>query len=186
MFFQRRRFGVSADCSVRWRAALDAERPPLAAIIGGMNPGVLVAIGVAAIVVIVLVSLRVRAHNASRERGLQLEVAAPARRLSDDEFWGLYWQRRLGIRRETVSVRAKNMNVILIGQTPISPTHSRWVYDLEKSMIDGGLITKPGGKNWLPTDEGKKAPEARLNRDEKPLRALQPLVNAENLQNVVL
>src|SRR5215471_14238743 len=158
MFFQRRRFGVSADCSVRWRAALDAERPPLAAIIGGMNPGVLVAIGVAAIVVIVLVSLRVRAHNASRERGLQLEV----------------------------SVRAKNMNVILIGQTPISPTHSRWVYDLEKSMIDGGLITKPGGKNWLPTDEGKKALEARLNRDEKPLRALQPLVNAENLQNVVL
>jgi hypothetical protein len=38
----------------------------------------------------------------------------------------------------------------------------------------------------LPTDDGKRALEARLNRDEKPLRPLQPLVNAENLQNVDL
>jgi hypothetical protein len=159
---------------------------PARAIIGGMNPGVGIALGAAAIVLAVLVSLRLRASQHSRDLGLQLEVVAPARKLSDDEFWGLYWQRRLGIRRETVSVRARNTDVILIGQIPISPTHSRWVYDLEKSMLDGGLITQPGGKNWLPTDDGKRALEARLNRDEKPLRPLQPLVNAENLQNVDL
>jgi hypothetical protein len=186
MFFQRRRIGLSTDCSGLWRAALDPERPSGAAIIGSMSPGVGIALGVAAIAVAVLVSLRLRASKNSRNLGLQLEVAAPARKLSDDEFWGLYWQRRLGIRRETVTVRAKNTNVILIGQIPISPTHSRWVYDLEKSMLDGGLITQPGGKNWLPTDEGKRALEARLDRDEKPLRSLQPLVNAENLQNVDL
>lgn len=163
-----------------------AERLPGAAIMGSMSPGVGIALGAAAIVLTVLVSLRLRASKSSRNLGLQLEVVAPARKLSDDEFWGLYWQRRLGIRRETVTVRARNTDVILIGQTPISPTHSHWVYDLEKSMLDGGLITQPGGKNWLPTDEGKRALEARLNRDEKPLRPLQPLVNAENLQNVDL
>jgi hypothetical protein len=186
MFFQRRRIGLSRDCSGLWRAALEAERPPGAAIIGNMSPGVGIVLGLAAIALTVIVSLRLRASKDPRGLGLQFEVTAPARKLSDDEFWGLYWQRRLGIRRETVTVRARNTDVILIGQTPISPTHSRWVYDLEKSMLDGGLITQPGGKNWLPTDEGKRALEARLDRDEKPLRPLQPLVNAENLQNVDL
>jgi hypothetical protein len=162
--------GLSANCSI----------------IGSVTPGVGIAIGAFVVALIVIVSLRVRAQSASREGGLHLEVVAPARKLSDDEFWALYWQRRLGIRRETVPVRAKNTNVILIGQIPISPTHSRWVYDLEKSMLDAGLITQPGGKNWLPTDEGKRALEARLSREEKPLKPLQPLVNAENLQNVDL
>ena len=151
-----------------------------------MSPGVGIALGAAAFVVIVLVSLRLRASKDSRGLGLQFEVAAPVRKLADDEFWGLYWQRRLGIRRETVPVRAKNTNVILIGQIPISPTHSGWLYDLEKKMLDGGLITQPGGKNWLPTDEGKRALDARLEGEEKPLRSLHPLVNAENLQNVDL
>jgi hypothetical protein len=150
-----------------------------------MNGWIGIAIGIAAAAAIVYVVVRA-VRGGSGDRGLQIAPYVPIREISDDEFWALYWQRRLGIRRETKVVRAKKMNVILFGQIPISPIHSSWVYELERSMLEKGLITQPAGKNWLPTDEGKRALEARLAKEEKPYRTYKPLVNAENLQNVKL
>jgi hypothetical protein len=152
----------------------------------GMDMRIGLAIGIAALALVVVVLSSSRARRGRREETAHFAPADPVREITDDEFWALYWQRRLGIRRETKMVRAKNMNVILFGQIPISPIHSSWVYDLEKIMLESGLITQPGGKNWLPTDEGKRALEARLAKNGTPERTYKPLVNAENLQNVKL
>jgi hypothetical protein len=150
-----------------------------------MNLGVGIAIGVTAFVLI-LVIWAAAGRKGRRDEGARPAPSAPIRNLSDDEFWGLYWQRRLGIRRETKTVRGKSTSVILFGQIPISPMHSRWVYDLERGMLASGLIIQPRGTNWLLTEEGKRALEGRLGRNEKPERPLKPLVNAETLQNIRL
>src|SRR5215472_563235 len=109
----------------------------------GMDMRILLAIGIALFALGVLVWLSVRARGSRRDEGEHHTSEAPVREISDEEFWALYWQRRLGIRRETKTVRAKSMSVILFGQIPISPIHSSWVYDLERSMVEGGLITQP-------------------------------------------
>jgi hypothetical protein len=150
-----------------------------------MNLGIGIAIGVAVLALIVVLVQRAM-RGETRSQGLQLEPYVPARQISDEEFWALYWLKRVGVRRETKVVRAKSTNVILFGEIPISPNHSRWVYDLERSMLDKGLITQPTGKNWLATEDAKRALEARLGKEEKPLKPLQPLVSAETLQNVDL
>jgi hypothetical protein len=147
--------------------------------------GVSSGIAVGVVVVALIVWLLWRARQRPKDEGAKAPEI-PIREISDEEFWGLYWQRRLGIRRENKMVRAKNMNVILFGQIPVSPIHSPWVYELEKSLLGSGLITQPAGKNWLPTDEGKRALEARLAKEEKPAKPFRPLVNAETLQNVDL
>jgi len=150
-----------------------------------MNQGIGLAIGIGALVLTCVVWVAAR-RKGRRNEGALAAPAAPIRNLSDDEFWGLYWQRRLGIRRETRTVRGKSASVILFGQIPISPMHSAWVYELEGGMLASGLIIQPRGTNWLLTDEGKRALEARLGRSEKPERTVKPLVNAETLQNIRL
>jgi len=151
----------------------------------GMNLGIGFAIGVAVLaLVVVLVQRAMRGEP--RNQGLQLEPYVPARQISDEEFWGLYWQKRIGIRRENKVVRTKKMDVILSGQIPISLVHSPWVVELERKLLDSGLIIQPGGKNWLPTDEGKRALEARLAKEGKPGKLFRPLVSAETLKNVDL
>jgi hypothetical protein len=150
-----------------------------------MTSGIGIAVGVAVAVLIVIVVLRAMRGRPQDQR-LQLEPYVSVRQISDEEFWGLYWQRRIGIRRENKVVRAKKMDVMLFGQIPISLVHSSWVVELERKLLDGGLIIQPGGKNWLPTDEGKRALDARLAREDKPLKPFRPLVSAETLKNVDL
>jgi hypothetical protein len=151
-----------------------------------MDIRIALVIGIGALALILLVWLSFRGRRGARDEGSSRAPETHVREISDEEFWALYWQRRIGIRRETKTVRAKSMSVILFGQIPISPIHSSWVYDLEKSMLANGLITQPAGTNWLPTDEGKRALDARLAKNGKPERTYKPFVNAENLQNIKL
>jgi hypothetical protein len=150
-----------------------------------MNLGIGLVVGIGALVLILVVWAAAR-RKGRRNEGAVATSVAPIRNLSDDEFWGLYWQRRLGIRRETRTVRGKSASVILFGQIPVSPKHSGWVYELERGMLASGLIIQPRGTNWLLTDEGKRALEAKLGRNERPERPVKPLVNAETLQNIRL